>query len=109
MRISGWSSDVCSSDLGRIGAFNAHNQRAAFLDGIDQIGRMGNTASGKGRYCGHACNQQAAYKTRDFHEVFLQEYWAGGARRQDRKSVVKGKSVSVRVDLGGRRILKKKK
>src|SRR3546814_12805028 len=27
----------------------------------------------------------------------------------DRKSVVSGKSVSVRVDLGGRRILKKKK
>src|SRR3546814_16987626 len=30
-----------------------------------------------------------------------------GARR-DRKSVVEGKSVSVRVDLGGRRIIKKK-
>src|SRR3546814_12153144 len=28
---------------------------------------------------------------------------------EDRKSVVKGKSVSVRVDLGGRRSLKKKK
>src|SRR3546814_12604791 len=28
---------------------------------------------------------------------------------KDRKSVVEGKSVSVRVDLGGRRILKKKK
>src|SRR3546814_15790070 len=28
---------------------------------------------------------------------------------EDRKSVVSGKSVSVRVDLGGRRILKKKK
>src|SRR3546814_20676349 len=28
---------------------------------------------------------------------------------EDRKSVVKGKSVSVRVDLGGRRIIKKKK
>src|SRR3546814_17016928 len=28
--------------------------------------------------------------------------------RQDRKSVGEGKSVSVRVDLGGRRILKKK-
>src|SRR3546814_19798167 len=27
----------------------------------------------------------------------------------DRKSVVEGKSVSVRVDLGGRRIMKKKK
>src|SRR3546814_18836343 len=29
-------------------------------------------------------------------------------RREDRKSVVKGKSVSVRVDLGGRRHIKKK-
>src|SRR3546814_16714708 len=28
---------------------------------------------------------------------------------EDRKSVVQGKSVSVRVDLGGRRIIKKKK
>src|SRR3546814_16261903 len=31
------------------------------------------------------------------------------ATRRDRKSVVEGKSVSVRVDLGGRRIMKKKK
>src|SRR3546814_16586910 len=31
------------------------------------------------------------------------------ALAQDRKSVVEGKSVSVRVDLGGRRIIKKKK
>src|SRR3546814_2704222 len=30
-------------------------------------------------------------------------------RRPDRKSVVEGKSVSVRVDLGGRRIIKTKK
>src|SRR3546814_12097404 len=30
------------------------------------------------------------------------------ARVPERKSVVKGKSVSVRVDLGGRRIIKKK-
>src|SRR3546814_18388109 len=29
-------------------------------------------------------------------------------QRRDRKSVVWGKSVSVRVDLGGRRIIKKK-
>src|SRR3546814_18263594 len=29
--------------------------------------------------------------------------------QSDRKSVVEGKSVSVRVDLGGRRIIKKKK
>src|SRR3546814_11582356 len=30
----------------------------------------------------------------------------GFAARRDRKSVVEGKSVSVRVDLGGRRIIK---
>src|SRR3546814_19351907 len=30
------------------------------------------------------------------------------ATAQDRKSVVEGKSVSVRVDLGGRRLIKKK-
>src|SRR3546814_16387612 len=34
---------------------------------------------------------------------------ARGRTRLDRTSVVKGKSVSVRVDLGGRRIIKKKK
>src|SRR3546814_18073546 len=31
------------------------------------------------------------------------------SRNGDRKSVVEGKSVSVRVDIGGRRIIKKKK
>src|SRR3546814_15276833 len=35
--------------------------------------------------------------------------WTWGASIRDRKSVVQGKSVSVRVDLGGRRIIKKKK
>src|SRR3546814_12926885 len=34
---------------------------------------------------------------------------AAPAWRRDRKSVVEGKSVSVRVDLGGRRYIKKKK
>src|SRR3546814_17039701 len=33
----------------------------------------------------------------------------GAYQRRDRKSGVKGKSVSVRVDLGGGRIIKKKK
>src|SRR3546814_444136 len=49
-------------------------------------------------------------------EAFRQEDWDDAKRsslqllrNQDRKSVVSGKSVSVRVDLGGRRIIKKKK
>src|SRR3546814_18835228 len=36
-------------------------------------------------------------------------YWLGHNFSQDRKSLVVGKSVYVRVDLGGHRIIKKKK
>src|SRR3546814_12340489 len=39
--------------------------------------------------------------------LFLDQIMFGHSERDDRKSVVKGKSVSVRVMLGGRRILKK--
>src|SRR3546814_17065416 len=72
MRISDWSSDVCSSDLRcqRIQSTNARPLRAA----------------------------RPARKGARFHP-----------RKADRKSVVEGKSVSVRVDLGGSRIIKKKK
>src|SRR3546814_19856879 len=52
---------------------------------------------------------QRAYEQGELHGIMLgsQEqhiYWYN----EDRKSVVKGKSVSVRVDIGGRWILKKK-
>src|SRR3546814_17092512 len=39
--------------------------------------------------------------------ALVQRHLENGSRT-DRKSVVEGKSVSVRVDLGGRRIIKKK-
>src|SRR3546814_15251109 len=39
---------------------------------------------------------------------YLNAMAIGDLRFQDRKSVVEGKSVSVRVDRGGRRIIKKK-
>src|SRR3546814_17383890 len=71
MRISDWSSDVCSSDL--IASRAAARCRDA----------AGGNAAGRG--------------------------WCSTIQGIDRKSVVKGKSVSVRVDLGGRRIIKKKK
>src|SRR3546814_21094260 len=35
--------------------------------------------------------------------------WAGKGKTEDRKSVEEGKRVQVRVDLGGRRFIKKKK
>src|SRR3546814_13000028 len=103
MRISDWSSDVCSSDL-RSG--HAVDQADADQEqgGRDQVdgdvvhprldagdpGAVQNQAVGGG--------QQHPEEDEEIEQV------AG-----DRKSVGKGKSVSERVVLGGRRIIKKKK
>src|SRR3546814_20297681 len=90
MRISDWSSDVCSSDLFEIAvaARHVHYRR----DGFD--------------------GQRRAAEIRVQDDAAGVDRAAQGAlpapRQTDRKSVVQGKSVSVRVDLGGRRIIKKK-
>src|SRR3546814_13312732 len=71
MRISDWSSDVCSSDLRGVAAVEIQRRTLEIL-GTLQVERRQHPVA-------------------------------------DRKSVVSGKSVSVRVDLGGRRIIKKKR
>src|SRR3546814_10043207 len=86
MRISGWSSDVCSSDLERT-AVHFLRQGVEF--------RKVPFASGQAQT--HARIFQVS---RELNKLF----W-----RADRKSVVLGTSVSVRVDLGGRRIIKQQK
>src|SRR3546814_6199639 len=97
MRISDWSSDVCSSDLGKIGhgdepgAAGADHQRA----GAD----AGHQHGGIGDHLGQHRGDQMLPDTGGRAEQIDQE---------DRKSVVEGTSVSVRVALGGRRIIKKK-
>src|SRR3546814_15943227 len=82
MRISDWSSDVCSSDLLPRGRQLRQPLPAPHREGDRR------------------CRDDLRDRGRRDRPV----------RRpgQDRKSVVKGKSVSVRVDLGGRRIIKKK-
>src|SRR3546814_12044458 len=59
---------------------------------------------------GPGCAEQAPSADSANLSVWFQ-YHGPCARRngRDRKSVVSGKSVSVRVDLGGRRIIKKKR
>src|SRR3546814_15581941 len=101
MRISDWSSDVCSSDLS-IGAFDA-------LD--DSIGQFGTVAN---CMLTHTRQQlRARYSVWKSKEVMCR--WDSGrpARPrvddQERKSVAQGSRVYVRIDLGGRRIIKKKK
>src|SRR3546814_19930239 len=52
-----------------------------------------------------------AYRTArgtSLHDGLMQRVYRDIHSGTDRKSVVSGKSVSVRVDLGGRRIIKKK-
>src|SRR3546814_17769533 len=66
-----------------------------------------------------ALGQVRWYAARGYHQVKLYNSmtpeWAPDLVEEahrlglDRKSVVKGKSVSVRVDLGGRRLINKKK
>src|SRR3546814_16100950 len=123
MRISDWSSDVCSSDLRhrcagsctqRVGcdaggaaavAQIVHIDQATasrLAGGGDELQRMG-LRQRAGERVGETFHlrPRAARIQRKHH---VQALAAG-----DRKSVVEGKSVSVRVDRGGRRISEKKK
>src|SRR3546814_15967655 len=92
MRISDWSSDVCSSDLDREGrgrelvAVVAH-EGGTLVFGVEVVAEFGVVVHDRGS--GEVGNHNLS----------------GG----DRKSVVYGKSVSVRVDPGGRCIIKKNK
>src|SRR3546814_19056660 len=92
MRISDWSSDVCSSDLGK---------REAILEIWDR-----QAADNRINVRMNAEVKSIAGARGDF-TVTLGDGSVMKAEK-DRKSVVEGKSVSVRVDLGGRRIIKKK-
>src|SRR3546814_19829011 len=103
MRISDWSSDVCSSDLGPLEPdVSAPSQ---LVDQSDDGADSGRT------------EWRQDFARRGARRCRTARSAGGGAGRSsrhrrnlvDRKSVVLGKSVSVRVDLGGRSIIKKKK
>src|SRR3546814_12056823 len=93
MRISDWSSDVCSSDLAAMPA--RYRDRGPF-----QAATAFALPWGRDRAPGRGAPGRTP---------------ADPARRRPaqprhpaRKSVVSGKRVAVRVDLGGRRLIKKK-
>src|SRR3546814_15326943 len=109
MRISDWSSDVCSSDL---------------LDRLDLALEV-DRAAGRGHFRdmrggqmivivgGHRGRAARESRTRRQHRSGVQQ--DRDILRAERfaakigSAVVLGKSVSVRVDLGGCRIIKQKK
>src|SRR3546814_14892584 len=102
MRISDWSSDVCSSDLGMMNSPRPMRiaMPATGSHGVPAIDAATNTVPQTGGVMVHS----SAYQNTNI--------WACSSGRpsltRDRKSVVSGKRVSVLVDLGGRRIIKKK-
>src|SRR3546814_12451045 len=114
MRISDWSSDVCSSDL-LAGCDGAPTARVtAYTISLGTPGAMAEqaaTAAADGyrllkiKLTGEDDRLRVAGVRRGAPDARL----IVDANESDRKSVVSGKSVSVSVDLGGRRILKKKK
>src|SRR3546814_16412717 len=121
MRISDWSSDVCSSDLHLL----------ARCRDVAGEGDGGADAGLRLACCFHVVLLKVGHIDREaiealapadamrvargdgFEDRVMQGEFRMGAVRaglfQDRKSVVSGKSVTVLVDLGGRRFLKKKK
>src|SRR3546814_19565095 len=99
MRISDWSSDVCSSDLihrqSSLERFSSKLRLRSYssLSQAWTIPEIFNQSS----QLGYLAYIRVGIFPFEWMEIF-----------SDRKSVVLGKSVSVRVDLGGRRIVKKK-
>src|SRR3546814_12596388 len=94
MRISDWSSDVCSSDLAALAGAEASVRARALDMSFTQVrapigGRISDRRVDAGNLVAGGEGAQATLLT------------------TDRKSVVEGKSVSGRVDLGGRRYHKK--
>src|SRR3546814_10954862 len=145
MRISDWSSDVCSSDLKR-----RHNVGFIVVDYLQLL--QGSSKGGDNRVqeiseisrglktlakelnvpviglsqLSRAVEQREDKRPQlsDLREsgsieqdadivlfIYREDYYLANKQpaEEDRKSVVSGKRVSVRVDLGGRRNLKKKK
>src|SRR3546814_12042319 len=97
MRISDWSSDVCSSDL-----LQAIVEKLRIGRRLRRVARIANVEADIGIEADIAQCTADLFFAPDKDRMAKPRIAEG-----DRKSVVSGKSVSVRVELGGRRINKK--
>src|SRR3546814_18054045 len=101
MRISDWSSDVCSSDLTATGTYLgkvAVARDAQQTDSAQDVKAM-------------LPDRSATANAKPEPEIFADDVKCahGCAIGEDRTSVGAGKRVAVRVDSGGRGIIPKKK
>src|SRR3546814_1791006 len=96
MRISDWSSDVCSSDLVLLATGRGGKQDVDVPQGRPFVAAA--PLPDPEPWEAAAVNEEQARNNP----------WLIPPAQRDRESVVSGKSVSVRVVLGGRRLLKTK-
>src|SRR3546814_13124785 len=105
MRISDWSSDVCSSDLVMTVKFPV---RSVLAEPVISLARLMELKEGDVIPISFGPEVPVMIGTDRFGPGTVGPSNGRAAiRLKDRKSVVSGKSVSVRVALGGRRIIKK--
>src|SRR3546814_17043259 len=105
MRISDWSSDVCSSDLR-----HQPNLTGGWSESTHEIAAL----HGEPQYAGGIEDRRMwiarpRFGHRELPDLTGRRVEAANEPCRDRKSVVSGKRVSGRVDPGGRRIINKKK
>src|SRR3546814_18259343 len=108
MRISDWSSDVCSSDLPVVAtAPTPWASSSATLHDVARASKLDRIRSVLDEVNGHRARAARklgiSERTLRYRLAELRELAAA------RKGVVEGKSVSVLLDSGGRRNIKKKK
>src|SRR3546814_16791498 len=129
MRISDWSSDVCSSDLHRLAAYLHQRLRQPVGKRSHALAKAGGEHHGGGGAAAHArvfslsAGGGGALRSSAGHAWSNHVFTGASAdwrrsphsRRQerayfcsDRKRVWTGNGVSGRVDIGGRGIFKKK-
>src|SRR3546814_14296062 len=108
MSINDWSSDLCSSDL----RFLLPDHRAARAAPVGRHGGLGQDfrqAVARPRRGPRPLERGAMYGLLALPAVGLAgPFRPAFLRQRDRKSVVWGKSMAVRVDPGGSRLTKKK-
>src|SRR3546814_19330129 len=111
MRISDWSSDVCSSDL----LFLEEGDGGLLLaPAAAPLGAKADLLGERATLLGIAgCDDRITLRQVPLGAILVGRHAVISCEMapqhlQDRKSVESGKSVSVRVDIGGRRSIKKK-
>src|SRR3546814_15696171 len=124
MRSSDWSSDVCSSDLVDRGVLELEadlfgddlttgEDRDVLQLGLATVAEAGSLDGSRLEdatdLVEHERREGLALDVLSDDEELLALLDPLVDDRQDRQSVVQGKSGSVRVDLGGRRIIQQKK